>query len=97
MNRIHKLTLISIIFAAIHSSARAAVPAGALVLQDAIASVAAKSKPAVVNISVVQEQRVQVGAPDFFFGDPEDMLRQFMQRPQQREYRFRAEGTGSGF
>ena len=87
----------SVVLVTAAAATHAAVPPAALVLQDAIAGVASKAKPAVVNISVTQEQRVQVQQPDFFFGDPEDMLREFMQGPRPRERKFRAEGTGSGF
>lgn len=77
----------------------AAAPAPqVLALQDAFASVAAKAKPAVVNLSVVQEERVQVQAPPFFFGDPEDFFNEFFQGgPRPRTYRHRTQGTGSGF
>jgi serine protease Do len=96
---VRKIISVTVVFSflAAVSPVRAAVPPAALALQNAVAELAAKAKPAVVNISVVQEQRVRVEAPDFFFGDPEDMMRQFMQGPQPHEYRFRAEGTGSGF
>lgn len=96
MDKITFVTAALAFFAAV-APTRAAVPPAALALQNAVAELAAKAKPAVVNISVVQEQRVQVETPDFFFGDPEDMMRQFMRGPQPHEYRFRAEGTGSGF
>ncbi|MBI3549409.1 MAG: PDZ domain-containing protein [Elusimicrobia bacterium] len=70
-----------------------AASSGAAALQDAFAETAARAKPAVVNISVVQN--VQVQAPDFQFGDPEDMLRQYMQGG--RPHTYRLPGTGSGF
>ncbi len=77
-------------------------PANVLALQDAFAKVADAVKPAVVNISAVSIARVQdEQMPEFYYGDPDDLFRQFFggqgqspQRPRSRE--FRREGTGSG-
>lgn len=69
----------------------AAAAPTAVELQNSFASVAEKAKPAVVNISVISEQRVRVQEPYFFFGDPEDMFR------GPKTYRYRQQGTGSGF
>ena len=73
-----------------------AASGSALALQESFVETSAKAKPAVINISVVQEQRLQMQTP-FFFGDPEDMLREFMDGGRPRTYRYRSQGTGSGF
>ncbi|MFA5137887.1 MAG: trypsin-like peptidase domain-containing protein [Elusimicrobiota bacterium] len=65
----------------------------AVELQDSFAAVAAKAKPAVVNITAVHEERPTLHGPHFFFGDPEDMARDFLGGPRRR---WRYEGTGSG-
>ncbi|MBI4249061.1 MAG: trypsin-like peptidase domain-containing protein, partial [Elusimicrobia bacterium] len=78
-----------------------AVPAQALnsalsQLQEGFSSVAAKAKPAVVNIQVIHEQRVQVPY-EFYFGDPEDLFQEFFQgQPRKRETLRRFKGTGTG-
>src|SRR3989344_3092557 len=44
-------------------------------LQEAFATVSALAKPAVVNISIVHVEKVQI--PQFFFGDPEEFFYEF--------------------
>lgn len=70
-------------------------------LQDSFVKVAEVAKPAVVNISAVQIQKVQEDPYQFYYGDPDEFLYRFFgqpyqqrQRPREREYR--REGTGSG-
>jgi serine protease Do len=70
-----------------------------LALQDAFAQVAAAVKPAVVNIAAVQISHVQQDPYQFFYGDPNELFRQYFGEGQQQPRHpreFRTEGTGSG-
>ncbi len=66
-------------------AARAASPAEAL--EDAFAAAAERAKPAVVNITTVEE-RSMPSSHRFLFGE--------LGHPSQEPFRWRAEGTGSG-
>ncbi len=97
MKKVLWLLLICVLSVPRASAANPALGA-AMQLQEAFAEVASKAKPAVVNISTVYEGRVQVPAPpSFFFGDPEDMFQQFWGQPPYRTYKYKSQGTGSGF
>ena len=61
-------------------------------LQDSFAAIAAKAKPAVVNITALHEEPLILEGPHFFFGEPDGMARELFSGPRRRQY----EGTGSG-
>lgn len=74
-------------------------------LQDSFARVAQAVKPAVVSVTSVHVESVQVVSPEFFFGDPfQDFLDEFQGRPRRerapqqppRTLQRRSEGLGSG-
>lgn len=90
------LALAAALLAAPGASLPAAPLKTAADLQDAFSEVAARSKPAVVNLSIIQETRVRLQTP-YFFGDPEDFFQPFMQDGRPRTHRHRSKGTGSGF
>jgi len=79
------------------------VPDGVIELQEAFASVAQAVRPSVVNITAVQILKMEVPYYEFYFGDPfEDFFDEFFGRPRtrpeprKREFKRRAQGTGSG-
>jgi len=81
------------------------VPSGVTELQEAFANVAQTVMPSVVNISAVQIVKMEVPYYEFYFGDPfQDFFDEFFGRPRgekkpqpaPREFKRRAEGTGSG-
>lgn len=70
-------------------------------LSDSFAKVAEVVKPAVVNISAVQIEKVQEDPYHFYYGDPDEFLYRFFGQPYQRrsqpkQRELRREGTGSG-
>lgn len=74
--------------------ARAAESA-ARALQDEFAKTAQLSQGAVVNISTIHEEEIQVLSPNFFFGFPDE---EFLDpSPRRRTYKQRTGGVGSGF
>ncbi|MBI5242801.1 MAG: trypsin-like peptidase domain-containing protein [Elusimicrobia bacterium] len=78
----------------ISSSAQAST---ARALQDEFAGIAQAAKPAVVNISTIHEEELQVVSPNYLFGSPEDIFEQLYGAPRARTYKYRTGGVGSGF
>ncbi len=78
----------------------AAGTANPVEFQEVFAQAAKRAKPAVVNITAVHEEDVLVQRPQFYFGDPEDLFRQFFEghgpRSKPRRFRRQYEGAGSG-
>ena len=64
-------------------------------LQDEFSNTARLSRGAVVNISTIHEEEIQVLSPHFFFGLPDEDS--FDPSPRRRTYKHRTGGVGSGF
>lgn len=79
------------------------VPEGVINLQEAFTNVTQAVRPSVVNISAVQIVKMEAPYYQFYFGDPfEHFFDEFFGRPRtrpeprKREFKRRAEATGSG-
>ncbi len=83
-------------------AAAAPVSPAALNLQDSFANVAAKAKPAVVNIISEHVESVEAAPYEFFFGDPFEFFFQDSpydpprRRAPSRRFERRQQGMGSG-
>ncbi|MFA6029535.1 MAG: trypsin-like peptidase domain-containing protein [Elusimicrobiota bacterium] len=76
---------------------RPAAASQARALQEEFAAIARRCMPAVVNISTVREEEVQVPLQNYMFGSPEDLYDYLNGPPQGRTFRQRSGGVGSGF